>query len=153
MLGVKKFIFYFLGLLVLLTAYDTLGYTPEELLGTSIFEPIHPDDLQDVVQEFSRAMNSNTPGAATFRYRHKNGEWRWFEAIGKPFPTEQGESRTVIVSRDITERKKADDLLKARDEQTRLIIETAYDAFVAMDAGGLITARVLRSNGHRCQEH
>jgi hypothetical protein len=31
-LGVKKFIFYFLGLLVLLTAYDTLGYTPEDCI-------------------------------------------------------------------------------------------------------------------------
>lgn len=30
--GVKRFIFYFLGLLVLLTAYDTLGYTPEDCI-------------------------------------------------------------------------------------------------------------------------
>lgn len=32
-MGVKKFIFYSLGLLVLLTAYDTSGYTPEDCVG------------------------------------------------------------------------------------------------------------------------
>ena len=83
-----------------------LGYEPAELLNTNAFEKVHPDDLPEVVVKFS--LPSAT---ATFRYRHKDGSWRWFECSGKVFKTSSGEERGVIVSRDITERKKTESRL------------------------------------------
>src|SRR4029077_1086957 len=41
--------------------------------------------------------------------------------------------------RDITERKRAEEKLRASEERTRLILDKALDAVVMMDAGGLIT--------------
>lgn len=93
---------------------EILGYKPEELMGRNIFENIHPDDLPFAVKEFSRVIESQTPGKAVFRYRHKNGNWRWFESTGQTVDTVSGEMRCVIVSRDITDRKRfEEELFKA----------------------------------------
>ncbi len=93
---------------------EILGYKPEELMGRNIFENIHTDDLPLAAKEFERVLTQQTPGKAIFRYRHKNGNWRWFESTGQTVETAAGELRCVIVSRDITDRKRfEDELFKA----------------------------------------
>lgn len=93
---------------------ETLGYRPEELMGRNIFENIHPDDLPLATKEFERIVTQQTSGKVIFRYRHKNGNWRWFESTGQTVETAAGELRCVIVSRDITDRKRyEDELFKA----------------------------------------
>jgi PAS domain S-box-containing protein len=87
---------------------DLLEYEPSELVGRSVFEFIHPDDRSGAIAEFQRAAVNRCSGQAVFRFRHKNGQWRWFESTGKPFQTATGELRGIISSRDITERKEAE---------------------------------------------
>lgn len=86
-----------------------LGYEPNELAGTNLFENIHPDDRLAVMAEFQKAFMVRSSGYALFRYRHKNGEWRWLESTGRPFHTAAGETRALVVSRDITERRQAEE--------------------------------------------
>jgi PAS domain S-box-containing protein len=88
---------------------DALGYKPEELMGRNIFENIHPEDIPVALEEFSRVVSSQTSGKAVFRYRHKNGSWRWFESTGQTVGTATGEFTCVIVSRDITERRRLEE--------------------------------------------
>ncbi|HVY55013.1 MAG TPA: PAS domain S-box protein, partial [Thermodesulfobacteriota bacterium] len=90
---------------------DALGYKPEELMGRNIFENIHPEDIQVAMNEFRRVVSSHTSGKAVFRYRHKNGGWRWFESTGQTVRTASGEFTCVIVSRDITERRRLEEEL------------------------------------------
>ena len=52
-------------------------------------------------------------GRSIYRYRHQNGEYRWFESTGRVFQTSLGDVRKVVVSRDITERKKSEEALEA----------------------------------------
>src|SRR5213593_1534604 len=66
---------------------EVLGYEPDELLGRSIFEHIHPDDMSTAIAEFERARENaiaefergrekfSSVGPVVYRYRHKNGEW------------------------------------------------------------------------------
>ncbi|MGH7889448.1 MAG: PAS domain S-box protein, partial [Thermodesulfobacteriota bacterium] len=82
---------------------DLLGYEPEELVGRSIFEHIHADDLHDTRVAFIKATSTFSLVNVVFRYKHRNGGWRWLESIGKPFQTAAGDIRRVIASRDITE--------------------------------------------------
>ncbi|HWB60450.1 MAG TPA: PAS domain S-box protein [Chthoniobacteraceae bacterium] len=77
---------------------QVLGYQPGELLGTNAFALVHPDDLAALVEKFRHDSNR-----AIFRYRHKDGSWRWLDCSGQVFRTESGEERCVIISRDITE--------------------------------------------------
>ncbi|HEX3034074.1 MAG TPA: PAS domain S-box protein [Thermodesulfobacteriota bacterium] len=106
---------------------DVLGYEPSELLGTSIFTPMHPDDVSATMSEFTKSLRAFSSGQAVHRYKHKNGHWVWLETIGRPFKTAAGEVRAVLASRDITERKHAEEVLRESEEKYRAIVEHTYD--------------------------
>ncbi len=92
---------------------EVLGYAPPALLGANMFSFVHPDDHAMVVKEFTESMKVLGIGRSVYRYRHQNGGYRWFESTGRVFQTALGDIRGVIVSRDITERKKSEEALEA----------------------------------------
>lgn len=92
--------------------FTLLGYKPEELLGKNFFDIIHPEEHQLAAQESELALGSQGFYHMTCRFKHKNGEWHWFESVGRPYKTRTGETRKVAVSRDITERKILEEQLR-----------------------------------------
>ncbi|MEE8126839.1 MAG: PAS domain S-box protein [Nitrospirales bacterium] len=92
---------------------EVLGYPAGELVGSNIFSFVHPEDRSCIIAEFEKGMQERGVGRAIYRYLHKNGEYRWFESTGRAFQTTLGEVRGVVVSRDITDRKKSDEALEA----------------------------------------
>ena len=91
---------------------DVLGYEPKEFIGRSVFELVHPEDAPSVMAEFQKIIETSVSGSAVYRYRHRDGSWLWFEATGRPYVTLDGKTRILIFSREITERKRAEDALK-----------------------------------------
>ncbi|MGE5681446.1 MAG: PAS domain S-box protein [Bacillota bacterium] len=85
---------------------EVLGYNIADVINKSILDFIHPDDIPAVIATLKKDY-----GSVTLRYQHKNGEWYWFESAGKKFVTANGQKKGVIVSRDITERKKLEQQL------------------------------------------
>ncbi len=83
---------------------QVLGYEPAELLPENVFDRIHPDDLPHVQEQFGLAE-----GSAACRYIHKNGSWRWLEVTATRFATSIGDVRHVLVARDISQRKQAEE--------------------------------------------
>ena len=80
-----------------------LGYEPSELLGRLVFDLIHPEDLDQVRVQWAR-LDLRQRVQFTYRVRHSNGSWRWFDAQGS-LSEQPGGRYAVIVSRDITERR------------------------------------------------
>jgi len=101
---------------------ETLGYDPDELLGKNIFDFMHPDDTAAAIEAFARGLAQSTSEQAVFRYRHKSGEWRWFESTGRPFRTAAGEVRVMVVSRDITARKQAEEALQEEAQVSTALV-------------------------------
>ena len=59
------------------------GYRPSELLGKSLLDFIHPEDLASVRAVLERLiLDGGTAVSPDFRFRHKNGSWVWLEAFG-----------------------------------------------------------------------
>jgi PAS domain S-box-containing protein len=88
--------------------YRIFGYSEKDIIGNSIFKFIHPDDVEKVAYEFgNRIQNGGVSDAVEFRFKHLNGNWIYIEAIGNNLLELPGINGIVINSRDITERKKA----------------------------------------------
>lgn len=88
-----------------------LGYELETLTSRPYAEFIHPDDLEATAREVERQVRDGQP-VFRFenRYRHRDGTFRWLEWTSAP--SEDG-SRLYAAARDITERKLAEERLRA----------------------------------------
>jgi PAS domain S-box-containing protein len=87
-----------------------LGYSPAELGETSAFEQIHPDDRFKVLEASRDARESGVGKTMEYRVRHKNGSWKVLESIASTVRDSKGEVvKLVIVNRDITERRQAEE--------------------------------------------
>jgi PAS domain S-box-containing protein len=94
-------------------AYEkVLGYSSEELKATSSIEQIHPDDRPRVLQAAEKARLSGQGERVEYRMRHKDGSWRTLESTACAIRNASGQTdKLVIVNRDITERKRAEEML------------------------------------------
>jgi diguanylate cyclase (GGDEF)-like protein/PAS domain S-box-containing protein len=89
-----------------------LGYSQNELSATSPVEQIHPDDRARVFEAAQKARLTGRGERLEYRIRHKDGSWRVLESTASAIQGADGDnSGLVIVNRDITERKRAEDLL------------------------------------------
>jgi len=120
--------------------YTALGYRPEELVGRDARELVHPDDLPAV-----KAGETGASGRAVFRYRHKNGDWRWFESAGRPYT--EPKAGGVIVSRDVTERARFEEALRESEDRFRRVFE---DGPVGMALLGT-DYRIVKVNNAMCR--
>ncbi len=100
-----------------------LGYEPDFLLNTSSLDLIHPDDQDAMRETFRKAYEA---GSSQFtvegRLRHADGHYVSVETIGKiVFDEHSHPASGVYISRDITERKRIQELhIKQEKLQTAL---------------------------------
>src|SRR5438105_4119001 len=89
-----------------------LGYFPEELQTILSAEQIHPGDRQRVLEVVNKAHLTGQPQILEYRIRHKDQSWRYLESTVSAIRNSKGTTeKLVIVNRDITERKRAEDML------------------------------------------
>jgi PAS domain S-box-containing protein len=91
-----------------------LGYMPEELQGKSLYDLIHLDDLESVVQSYLSLPEVPEVHTFIYRIRRKDRKCIWFETINRYFKDPvTGQIREVLsVSRDVTQRKEVEEKLK-----------------------------------------
>jgi len=83
-----------------------LGWDPEETLGHSMFEFVHRDDADMARAAFQRLLETRkTHEPVELRFRHKDGQWRTFEALGTNCVDNPHIRGVVLNSRDVTDRK------------------------------------------------
>lgn len=88
-----------------------LGYSAEEL-NTSSLEQVHPDDREQVMEAAEKSKITGRGERLEYRIRHKDGSWRILESTSSVVQDNgQGAARLVIVNRDITDRKRAEEML------------------------------------------
>lgn len=99
-----------------------LGYTPEELVGADPFRLIHPDDVASIHILFrSVARDQGARADARFRFRHKDGSWRWLEVICTNLLHDPAVRGFVVNSRDVTDRQRAEERLRQSERHHRAL--------------------------------
>lgn len=124
-------------------AYDSLGYTPQEiseLESNFVTQVMHPDDFSRFPAHISSLHNSEQDEVCKFEYRmrHKNGEWRWFCSQDRVYSrTADGSLQQIVgIARDITNRKQTEVELTNTNSILKSVIEGSADAIFVKDCQG-----------------
>jgi len=93
---------------------NMLGYTEEELPGTSLGEIVHPDDLRADADLARQMIAGELPGyTVDKRYLHRDGHVVWARLTATTLRDRHGKIMYVVgIVEDITERKQVEDALR-----------------------------------------
>jgi PAS domain S-box-containing protein len=117
-----------------LSYQKVLGYSPAELQRSSAFEQIHPDDRERVAAAGVEARRTGKGKTLEYRIRHKDGTWRVLESTSSVIRSGKGEpDLLVIVNRDVTGRKQAEEALRAQHDLLRALIDNMPDLIYVKD--------------------
>ena len=107
-----------------------LGYKPDEMIGRSGVDFIHPAHLDQSREEMRALRRGGHPKLADTRCIHKDGHEVWLSWLGN---WSDQAKRFFFVGRDMTEARHAAESLRDSEQLARNIVETALDAFVQTD--------------------
>jgi PAS domain S-box-containing protein len=98
---------------------------------------MHPDDRSNVINILAEGLKLGLKtGRVECRFRHKNGSWRYVEAIGSNLLEYNGVQSIIINTRDNTERKKIEQKLIKSEEKYRSITNNITDVIAELDLEG-----------------
>jgi PAS domain S-box-containing protein len=120
-------------------ACAAFGYSREEFrqldLGT-LGSGVHPYTQKGAMQLFARAV-AGEQLRVEWHGKNKDGSLRWQEVFGKRV-TIGGQDRILALSRDITDRRLAEEALRASEEQYRSMFNASIDGLALWNAAGEI---------------
>lgn len=116
------------------------GYSPEEFIGKSAFEFIHPDDISMILKAFEEVTASNIVETKPFRFKTASGEWRWVETTATNCLADPNINGIIANSRDITDRKLADLKLQESEQRYKTLFYHNPDAVYSFNPEGYYTS-------------
>jgi PAS domain S-box-containing protein len=114
-----------------------LGYDPGDLVGHDAYEFFHPDDLEAILETHSTILERPDTYAVCYRIRRKDGSYTWFETTSRTVwdPETDEVLEIVAVSRDVTERKQAEERVLFQAH----LLEQVQAAVIATDMQSTVT--------------
>jgi PAS domain S-box-containing protein len=126
---------------------SVLGYASIDLIGRTLAEFVHPEDLLVKHSAIAEASALELGGAAKvvrYRFRHASGEWRWLETIGTNLLEDSAVRGIVINGRDVSDNvhitralktlRRANEVVTRADSEATLlsqlcatIVESGYE--------------------------
>lgn len=114
--------------------YRNFAYGEKDVLGKNIFDFIHDDDKEKAYQEFFKGLDrGGISDPIEFRFKHKNGSYLFVESVGNNLLDAPGIEGIVINSRDITDRKEAEEQRKTLREFYEVILNKIPTDVVVFD--------------------
>jgi two-component system, cell cycle sensor histidine kinase and response regulator CckA len=127
-----------------------LGYEPRELEGRLGFDFVHPEDQHRVRELLAAAVaDESLVVREEYRFRHRDGSWRTFEAVVSNLLHDPFVGGFVVNSRDVTERKRAEETLRWEQYLVTTLLEHTPDAIYFKDTESRFL-RVNRGWAQRC---
>ncbi|MCK5396885.1 MAG: PAS domain S-box protein, partial [Thermoplasmata archaeon] len=121
----------------------SLGFTPEERMQQTLYEQVTPEMLEYAAETIADELQHDADRendrqmALPIEYYHKDGTVRLLESSISFIRDEKGKPVGIQgLSRDITERKKAENALKDSENRLNIIFESAPDAYYLNDFEG-----------------
>jgi two-component system cell cycle sensor histidine kinase/response regulator CckA len=123
-----------------------LGYSRDELVGTSFMDYVHPDDRHATVQAVGQLAAGQEIINFENRYRHQDGSYRWLSWVSIPVVEEQ---LVYAAARDVTVQHQAEEALRASEQRVRYIVKHIPTAVAVYDR----ELRYIMVSDRYLQEH
>lgn len=123
------------------------GYRPEEMVGRTIWEFLHPSDIPAAGAVVDAAI-AGIPGQQklTSRFRHKDGHFLWVESVGHSALADDGVVQIRVSTRDVTARVAAETERDVALAELKLLVDHApIGMCVVDDAGKIVQANQAMS--------
>ncbi|MDF2927567.1 MAG: hypothetical protein K0R57_6481 [Paenibacillaceae bacterium] len=90
-----------------------LGMEPEQVMGQSVFDWLHPEDRSQISEFFKKSLTTGIGEVGEIRIKHSEGHWIVLEVSSRWMADHNmGDLPNILlVARDVTERKKAEELM------------------------------------------
>lgn len=117
-----------------------LGYTADELLGSNIFDLLHPDEKDRAVEIRRKTIIDSADLRHVYQLRKKDGTYIWVESLCKPIVDSETNNIIEFVSaaRDITEQIKLEAELQKQQNAYRDLVKNSPDAMLIADKGNIV---------------
>lgn len=117
-------------------AFEMMGATrPDELLGKSVLDLVHPDYKDFVRQRMGLVLRGQDVPMVEEKFVRLDGKIIDVETTAFPF-THQGEPAVQIICKDITERKRAEESMKKTEMLFSQLFQNSPMAIVILDDKG-----------------
>jgi len=112
-----------------------LGYKAEMILGNNCMDLIYVDDRNEAMDAMLAGLKIGF-GLACYRLIKKDNTELWVESLGKFIDTETGKHEVLVLVRDISERKMAEEALQASELRLRRITDNMLDSVCSLNEKG-----------------
>lgn len=110
-----------------------LGYTVDEIVGTPFSRHIAPERLEEVLQRYKARMEGMEVPSIYGTVVLRKGGGRLEVELNAGIITFHGDVADLVFVRDITERKRAEEALREREERYRTLVNTAQEGISLVD--------------------
>ncbi len=129
-----------------------LGFTPDERRAENLFDRVHADDRAALCAQYARVVSGEIPGFTTdYRAQHKDGSYRWMHASYVGALDDPLIGGIVVNSRDVTERLRLEEELRAVSSRERQRIGRDLHDGLGQELTGV--ALMLRGLARRLEAH
>lgn len=116
---------------------EATGYSQAEYAGRRELDYIHPEDRDYVLSCMAEGLQKRQATSLQLRYRKKDGNYIWVETTGRLLPKNEDDPKILLISRNISERKKAEEALRRSELRLRQITDNMLDSICTLNDQGI----------------
>ncbi|WP_316829638.1 PAS domain S-box protein [Pedobacter aquatilis] len=122
------------------SSQPVLGFGSDYYNGRNTFEFFHPDDIDEAKKSLQNINGKSSVVLKPFRFKHKNGSWRWIETTLTDLRNEPSVKGIIANSRDITEQINIQNDILLSNERYNYVTRATSEAIWDWDlvSGSLI---------------
>ena len=120
-----------------------MGFPSEDLYGKNYFNFIHNEEREKALYNFNKFIKGAPFASRPFRFKHKDGSWRWIEVLLFNLSNDPEIQGIVVIAREITDKISLSHNLKSSQENQRLLFNSSPLPKYLLDLG---TYKILEVN-------